>query len=85
MLPLLAVVATSTVFAAATDRAAAGRDSVVGPSLGQLGQAGGLTRGFTVAANLVGLLVLVVFIASTASERSQGTIRTLHEVYPRNT
>jgi ABC-2 type transport system permease protein len=77
VLPLLAVIATVTLFAAAGTTPAVGPGAVFGPSLGQLGQAGGLTRGFTAAASVIGLLILVVFIAATTSEWNQSTIRML--------
>jgi ABC-2 type transport system permease protein len=48
-----------------------------------LGATGGMTRGFTAAASFLGLLVLIVFIASTTSEWSQGTARVLLTRQPR--
>jgi ABC-2 type transport system permease protein len=83
VLPLLAIIATATLFAAAGTKPSTGLDAVFGPSLAQLGLAGGLTRGFTATASVVGLLVLVVFIASTTSEWAHGTIRVIFTRDPR--
>jgi ABC-2 type transport system permease protein len=83
VLPLLAIVATATLFAAAGTKPHTGLDAVFGPSLAQLAHSGGLTRGFTATASLVGLLVLVVFIASTTSEWAHGTIRVVFTRDPR--
>jgi ABC-2 type transport system permease protein len=77
VVPVLTIVATVALFAAAGTEPATGPRSVFGPSLGQLGDAGGLTRGFTATASVVGLLVLIVFAVLTASEWNQGTIRVL--------
>jgi ABC-2 type transport system permease protein len=46
-------------------------------TLDQLGSAGGLTRGFSIAAGFIGLLVFVVFLTSVTSEYVQGTLRGL--------
>lgn len=75
VLPLLAIIATVLVFALAKTTASTGDRAVFGPSLTQLGQSGGLSRGFTAATGFIGLLVLVVFIAATTSEWGHGTIR----------
>jgi ABC-2 type transport system permease protein len=77
VLPLLAVVATVTLFAAAGDGPPPRTQGEFSPNLQQLAAAGGLTRGFTATASFLGLLVLVAFIASTTSEWSQGTLRAL--------
>jgi ABC-type transport system involved in multi-copper enzyme maturation permease subunit len=77
VLPLLAIVATVAVFAAAGTKPAGGPREVYGPSLAQLGDSGGLTRGFTATASVVGLLVLIVFAILAAGEWNQGTIRAL--------
>lgn len=77
VLPVLAVIANVALFASAGSTPSTDAQSEFSPSLGELGRAGGLTRGFTATASLIGLLVLVVFIASTTSEWSQGTLRML--------
>jgi ABC-2 type transport system permease protein len=46
-------------------------------SLNSLALAGGLTRGFTIAAGFLGLVVFVLFLTSMTGEYGQGTIRTL--------
>jgi ABC-2 type transport system permease protein len=46
-------------------------------SLSQLAGSGGLTRGFTIAAGVLGLLVFVLFMTSVTSEYGLGTIRVM--------
>ena len=58
-----------------------GNDIVI--TLSQLSSAGGLTRGFSIAAGFIGLLVFVVFLTSVTSEYSQGTLRVLLTRQPR--
>lgn len=83
VIPLITIVATVTVFAAAGDGPPPTEQAEFQPSLAMLGAAGGMTRGFTAAASFLGLLVLIVFIASTTSEWSQGTARALLTRQPR--
>ena len=74
-----ALLATVLTFVTATTAAAAsfvGGDSLTS-TVGQLGQSGGLTRGFTIAAGFIGLLVFVLFTTSITSEYGLGTIRVL--------
>ena len=52
-------------------------------TLGQLGETGGLTRGFSIAAGFIGLLVFVVFLTSVTSEYGLGTLRVLLTRQPR--
>lgn len=60
-----------------------GGDSLTS-TVGQLGQPGGLTRGFTIAAGFIGLLVFVLFTTSMTSEYGLGTIRVLLLKQPRS-
>jgi len=83
VIPLLTIVATVAVFASAGDGPPPTEQAEFKPSLAMLGAAGGMTRGFTAAASFLGLLVLIVFIASTTSEWSQGTARLLLTREPR--
>ncbi|MCA1691393.1 MAG: ABC transporter permease subunit, partial [Actinobacteria bacterium] len=46
-------------------------------TLADLGQAGGLTRGFSIAAGFISLLVFVVFLTSVTAEYGHGTLRVL--------
>jgi ABC-2 type transport system permease protein len=84
---VFAVLATVLTYATATRAAAAGASPVGGPSLAstfsQLGRSGGLTRGFTIAAGFIGLLVFVLFTTSITSEYGLGTIRVLLTKQPR--
>ena len=80
-----ALLATVLTYATATTAAAAsfvGGDSLTS-TVGQLGQPGGLTRGFTIAAGFIGLLVFVLFTTSITSEYGLGTIRVLLLKQPR--
>lgn len=80
-----ALLATVLTYATATTAAAAsfvGGDSLTS-TVGQLGQSGGLTRGFTIAAGFIGLLVFVLFTTSMTSEYGLGTIRVLLLKQPR--
>jgi ABC-2 type transport system permease protein len=76
-----ALLATVLTFATATSAGAAAASPVggaaLGSTLGQLGQPGGLTRGFTIAAGFIGLLVFVLFTTNITSEYGLGTIRVL--------
>lgn len=83
VIPLLTIVATVAAFASAGDGPPPAEQGEFSPSLSMLGAAGGMTRGFTAAASFLGLLVLIVFIASTTSEWSQGTARMLLTREPR--
>ena len=82
-----ALLATVLTFATATKDTSTGASPVGGAALastvGQLGQSGGLTRGFTVAAGFIGLLVFVLFTTSMTSEYGLGTIRVLLIRQPR--
>jgi ABC-2 type transport system permease protein len=82
-----ALLATILTFATAVTAPAVGPSPVGGASIattvGQLGQAGGLTRGFTIAAGFIGLLVFVLFTISMTSEYGLGTIRVLLIRQPR--
>ena len=80
-----ALLATVLTFATATTTVAAspmGGDSLTS-TIGQLAQPGGLTRGFTIAAGFIGLLVFVLFTTSMTSEYGLGTIRVLLIRQPR--
>jgi len=80
-----APLATVLTYATATTAAATsfvGGDSLTS-TVGQLGQSGGLTRGFTIAAGFIGLLVFVLFTTSMTSEYGAGTIRVLLLKQPR--
>jgi ABC-2 type transport system permease protein len=81
-----ALLATILTYATASSTAA-GPAPVGGASLtstvAQLGQPGGLTRGFAIAAGFIGLLVFVLFTTSMTSEYSLGTIRVLLIRQPR--
>ena len=83
VIPLITVVATVAVFAGAGDGPPPKTQAEFEPNLAMLGAAGGMTRGFTAASSFLGLLVLIVFIASTTSEWSQGTARVLLTRQPR--
>jgi len=79
-----ALLATILTYATATTAAVSfvGGDSLTS-TVGQLGQPGGLTRGFTIAAGFIGLLVFVLFTTSITSEYGLGTIRVLLLKQPR--
>jgi ABC-2 type transport system permease protein len=83
----LTLLATVLTFATASTATTAPVSTVGGASLtstvGQLAQSGGLTRGFTVAASFIGLLVFVLFTTSMTSEYGLGTIRVLLTREPR--
>jgi ABC-2 type transport system permease protein len=49
--------------------------STLATSLGQLAGPGGLSRGFTIAGSVLGLLVFVLFMTSVTNEYGLGTIR----------
>src|ERR1035441_1925646 len=73
---LLATVLTfATATSATTVAASPLGGAALGSTLGQLGHPGGLTRGFTIAAGFIGLLVFVLFTTSMTSEYGLGTIR----------
>jgi ABC-2 type transport system permease protein len=82
-----ALLATVLTFATATSATSAAASPVggtaLGSTLGQLGQPGGLTRGFTIAAGFIGLLVFVLFATNMTSEYGLGTIRVLLTRQPR--
>ena len=86
---VFALLATVLTFATATSAKAAAASPVggaaLGSTLGQLGQPGGLTRGFTIAAGFMGLLVFVLFTTNITSEYGLGTIRVLLTRQPRRT
>jgi ABC-type transport system involved in multi-copper enzyme maturation permease subunit len=80
-----AVLATVLTFATATATPAGswvGGDTLTS-TVDQLGQVGGLTRGFTIAAGFIGLLVFVLFASDLTSEYGLGTIRVLLLKEPR--
>ena len=80
-----AVLATVLTFATATTTTPGpwvGGDSLTS-TVGQLGQSGGLTRGFTIAAGFIGLLVFVLFATDITNEYGLGTIRVLLLKEPR--
>ncbi|HEY5248535.1 MAG TPA: ABC transporter permease [Dermatophilaceae bacterium] len=80
-----ALLATVLTYATATTTATVSRvggDSLTS-TVGQLGQSGGLTRGFTIGAGFIGLLVFVLFATSMTSEYGLGTIRVLLLKQPR--
>ena len=82
-----ALLATVLTFATATHATTVAASPVggtaLGSTLGQLSQPGGLTRGFTIAAGFIGLLVFVLFTTTITSEYSLGTIRVLLTRQPR--
>ena len=81
---LLATVLTFTTATSATTAAASPvGGAAMGSTLGQLGQPGGLTRGFTLAVGFIGLLVFVLFTTNMTSEYGLGTIRVLLTRQPR--
>ncbi len=80
-----ALLATFLTYATATTTAPgawAGGDSLTS-TVSELGQAGGLTRGFTVAAGFIGLLVFVLFATDLTNDYGLGTIRVLLLAEPR--
>lgn len=82
ILPVLAVLATSLSFATADgEREGSGPDE--GLLLATLSEPGGMTAGFAATSSLLGLLVLVLFLAQTAGEHSRGTLRVLLTRQPR--
>jgi ABC-2 type transport system permease protein len=82
-----ALLATVLTFVTATSATTAAASPVggaaLGSTLGQLGQPAGLTRGFTIAAGFIGLLVFVLFTTNMTSEYGLGTIRVLLIRQPR--
>lgn len=84
LLPALAVVATSMSFATA-DAVAVPPDPGERPALllSALALPAGMTAGFAATSSLLGLLVLVLFLATTAGEHSRGTLRVLLTREPR--
>jgi hypothetical protein len=83
VLPALSVLATSLVFANAGERAVETSGPGANVTLDVLSQAGGMTAGFAATAGLLGLLVLVLFLALTAGEHTRGTLRVLLTREPR--
>ncbi|HVV31068.1 MAG TPA: ABC transporter permease subunit [Mycobacteriales bacterium] len=84
VVPLLAVISTVVLFAnAGSGSPDTGPQAEFNPTLGQLGESGGMTRGFVAAASFLGLLVLITFVASVANEWGQGTLRALLVREPR--
>jgi len=85
VLPAFAVLATVLVFVNAAavagrpDPAANGFDV----TLAQLAASGGLTRGFTGSATVIGVLVFVLFLISVTGEYGHGTLRVLLTREPR--
>jgi len=77
----------ATVLTFATATATPGNSPVGGDALtstvSQLGQSGGMTRGFTIAAGFIGLLAFVLFTTSVTSEYGLGTIRVMLVRQPR--
>jgi ABC-2 type transport system permease protein len=80
---LLATVLTFATATSATTAASPVGGVALGSTLGQLGQPGVLTRGFTIAAGFIGLLVFVLFTTNMTSEYGLGTIRVLLTRQPR--
>jgi ABC-2 type transport system permease protein len=81
-----AVLATTLAFLVAKDKSQVfngDRPGAVGFSLRDLTGAAGATRGFVVGAGFTGVIVLVMFAVSIASEQSYGTLRTLAIFEPR--
>jgi ABC-2 type transport system permease protein len=78
---LLATVLTFLMAETGPARPSNGNDFVI--TVGQLGSAGGLTLGFSIAAGFIGLLVFVVFLTSVTSEYGHGTLRSLLTRQPR--
>jgi ABC-type transport system involved in multi-copper enzyme maturation permease subunit len=80
------VLATTLAFLVAKDRPQVfngDRPGAVGFSLADLTGSAGATRGFVLGAGFVGVIVLVMFAVSIASEHSYGTLRTLALFEPR--
>jgi ABC-2 type transport system permease protein len=81
------LLATILSFATATRATTAAASPVggvaLGSTIGQLSQPGGLTRGFSVAAGFIGLLVFVLFTTNMTSDYGLGTIRVLLTRQPR--
>lgn len=84
LLPALAVVATAISFATA-QAVAAPPEPGERPALllSALALPGGMTAGFAATSGLLGLLVLVLFLTTTAGEHSRGTLRVLLTREPR--
>lgn len=84
VLPALAVLATSLAFATA-DRTPSAPAPGERPALllGRLAGADGMTAGFAATSSLLGLLVLVLFLSTTAGEHARGTLRVLLTREPR--
>jgi ABC-2 type transport system permease protein len=82
---VLGILATVLIFATAKDTAQvfnSGRPAAVRFSLRDLAAATGPTRGFTIGAGFGGVVILVLFTVSVASEFGAGTLRTLLLVDP---
>jgi len=80
------VLATSLAFLVAKDQPQVfnrERPGAVGFSLTDLASRSGATRGFVLGAGFTGVIVLVMFAVSIASEQSYGTLRTLAIFEPR--
>ncbi len=77
----LAVLSSVLVFATAKD----GRPSGTGFSstVGQLAESGGVSRGFSLSATFLGLVIFVLFLTATTSEYGLGTIRVMTARQPR--
>jgi ABC-type transport system involved in multi-copper enzyme maturation permease subunit len=80
---LLATILTYVTASSTAAGSAATGGASLASTVAQLGQAGGLTRGFAIAAGFIGLLVFVLFTTSMTSEYSLGTIRVLLLRQPR--
>jgi ABC-2 type transport system permease protein len=80
---LLATILTYTTASTTAAGFAPAGGATLTSTVAQLGQAGGGTRGFTIAAGFIGLLVFVLFTTSMTSEYSLGTIRVLLIRQPR--
>jgi ABC-2 type transport system permease protein len=75
-LALLATIVTFTTAKASPPRVLSVAASLT-TTLGQLAGSGGLSRGFSIAAGVLGLLVFVLFMTSVTTEYGLGTIRVM--------
>lgn len=84
LLPALAVIATTIAFLTA-DRVAEPPARGARPALllSALALPDGMTAGFAATSSLLGMLVLVLFLGTTAGEHSRGTLRVLLTREPR--
>lgn len=86
---MVAFAGLATVLTFVAAKAGGGRPSASDPAgnivatLSQLGSAVGISRGYNIAAGLIGLVVFVVFLTAVTGEYSQGTMRVMLTREPR--